>query len=451
MTPEVPAPGVAPAADAGRGHLLRNLLLFGRVLRGLGLDGSPARMLDLAVALGHLDLGRKRDVYHALRALVVRRREEIAAFDEAFEVFWRKPAAGMTTLDLRAMGERRRFRRPRFDPPPPRGDAAEEVADAPPATEAPPTLRATLGWSPAEVLRHKDFAAMTAGELAAVERLLAGFAWRLGERRTRRWAGGDGPRPDLRRSLRHALRHGGEVLAWERRRRRTRPRPLVVLADVSGSMERYTRLLLLFLYGLAEGLEQRVEAFVFGTRLTRVTRQLRGRDVEQALREVARAVPDWSGGTRIGDALRAFNFAWGRRVPGSGAVVLLISDGWDRGDPELLRREMARLQRNCHRLIWLNPLLGAPEYQPLARGMRTALPFVDDFLPVHNLASLEDLARRLAAVGEGRPARRQSPLLPPREEPPPAAAAVPPHPPAARRPLPGVWLPPEPDGEPPGR
>ena len=417
-------------------QLLHNLLLFGRVLRGLGLDGSPARMIDLVAALRLLDLGRKQDVYHAMRALVVRRREDIAAFDQAFEVFWRKPAEGFTTLDLRAMGERRRFRRPRFDPPAPPEPPGE--AEDRPAPEAPPTLRATLTYSPAEVLRHKDFAEMTGEELAEVERLLAGLAWRLGERRTRRWSGGRGPRLDLRRSLRRSLRHGGEILDWERRRRRAKPRPLVVLADVSGSMERYTRLLLLFLYALAEGLEQRVEAFVFGTRLTRVTRQLRGRDVELALREVSRAVPDWSGGTRIGEALHAFNFAWGRRVPGSGAVVLLISDGWDRGEPELLRGEMARLQRSCHRLAWLNPLLGAPEYEPLARGMRTALPFVDDFLPVHSLASLEELARRLEAIDEHRPPRRQAPALRLRDEAPaapaPAARAV------ERLPLPGVWL-----------
>jgi len=420
-------------------QLLHNLLLFGRVLRGLGLDGSPARMIDLVAALRLLDLGRKQDVYHAMRALVVRRREDITAFDQAFEVFWRKPAEGFTTLDLRAMGERRRFRRPRFDSPAP-PDAAPGGTAGRPAPEAPPTLRATLTYSPAEVLRHKDFAEMTGEELAEVERLLAGLAWRLGERRTRRWSGGRGPRLDLRRSLRRSLRHGGEILDWERRRRRAKPRPLVVLADVSGSMERYTRLLLLFLYALAEGLEQRVEAFVFGTRLTRVTRQLRGRDVELALREVSRAVPDWSGGTRIGEALHAFNFAWGRRVPGSGAVVLLISDGWDRGEPELLRGEMARLQRSCHRLVWLNPLLGAPEYEPLARGMRTALPFVDDFLPVHSLASLEELARRLEAIDEHRPPRRQAPALRLRDEAPaapaPAARAV------ERLPLPGIWLPP---------
>jgi uncharacterized protein with von Willebrand factor type A (vWA) domain len=174
-------------------------------------------------------------------------------------------------------------------------------------------------------------------------------------------------------------------------------------------MERYTRLLLRFLYALAGGLEQHVEAFVFSTRMTRITRQLRARDAERALRDVSRSVPDWSGGTRIGEALKTFNFVWGRRVLGRGAVVLLISDGWDRGDIELLHREMDRLQRSCHRLIWLNPLLGSPNYEPLTRGMQTALPFVDDFLPVHNLASLEDLAAHLARLDNRRAARRQRP------------------------------------------
>jgi uncharacterized protein with von Willebrand factor type A (vWA) domain len=390
------------------GHLLSNLVLFGRVLSGVGLDGSPGRLIDLAVALGAIDVGRKRDVYHVMRALVVRRREDIPAFDDAFQTFWRKPSEGFTTLDLRAMGEKRRFRRPQFEPTPLRAPGASSDAEARTSGE-PPVLRARLTYSAAEVLRHKDFAQMTGEELDEVQRLLQGFAWRLAGRRTRRFAAGDGARTDLRRTLRRSLRHGGEVLRWSRRRPRTKPRPLVVLADISGSMERYTRLLLLFLYALAEGLEQRVEAFVFGTRLTRVTRQLRGRDVDRALTEVARAVPDWSGGTRIGEALRSFNFDWSRRTARSGSVVLLISDGWDRGQPELLQSEMARLQRSCHRLVWLNPLLGEREYEPLARGMRTALPFVDDFLPVHDLASLEDLARRLSDLDAHRPFRRQVP------------------------------------------
>ena len=388
-----------PAAGA----LLPNLLRFGRVLRGLGLATSPGRMIDLLDALSHVGLGRRDDVRSAARCLFVQRREDLPLFDAAFDAFWRKPAVGTTTLDLRAMGERRRFRRPRFGPPPlARADAAP-AGEAPPAeSPEPPLLQTVLTWSPDEVLRHKDFAELTAGELAEVEAWMVRLTWRVRERRTRRLRPGGGPRPDLRRTLRKSLRHGGEVLGWARRERKTKARPLVVLADVSGSMERYTRLLLFFLYGLAEGLGSRVEAFAFGTRLTRITRALRGQALDRALAEVARLVPDWSGGTRIGEVLRAFNRGWGRRVLAHGPVVLLVSDGWDRGEPELLVREMARLQRSCHRLVWLNPLLGAPDYEPLARGMRSALPYVDDFLPVHSLASLQDLGGRLAAL----PARR---------------------------------------------
>ncbi len=208
--------------------------------------------------------------------------------------------------------------------------------------------------------------------------------------------------------MRRNLRYGGEIFDWAEREPKRKPRPLVIIADVSGSMERYTRLLLLFTYGLARALEQKVEAFVFSTRLTRITRQLRERNLERALREVSHAVPDWSGGTRIGEALRSFNFDWGRRVLGRGALTLVISDGWDCGDPQVLRDEIARLQRSSRRLIWLNPLLGSPDYEPLTRGIQTALPYIDDFLPVHNLASLEDLAEHLGNLSERRPPRRQT-------------------------------------------
>ncbi len=391
------------------GQLLANALAFGRVLRGLELEAGPDRMIDLVHALDGVSIGSRRDFQHAARALFVRRREEIPVFDRAFEAFWRKPAEGSTTLDLRAMGERRRFRRPAFAP-------AREAASEPPTPGStdrprdPPLVQVTLTHSEREVLRHKDFAELTAGEHERVRRLIRELRWRVAPRPSRRQGPGDGPRLDLRRTLRRSLRHGGEVLEWERRDRRTKPRPLVVLADISGSMEPYTRLLLLFLHALARGFDGRVEAFLFGTRLTRVTRELAGGDPDAALAAVARRVPDWSGGTRIGDAIREFNFRWGRRVLGGGAVVLLISDGWDRGEPERLATEMARLQRNAHRVVWLNPLLGSPDYEPLVRGIRAALPYVDDFLPVHSLASLEDLARRLDRLPRDRPVRRQQRL-----------------------------------------
>lgn len=391
------------------GHLLHNLILFGRLLRGLGLDVNPGRMMDLVHALDHIEIGRKPDFYYAVRSLLVHRHEDEPLFDQAFEMFWRKPEEGGITLNLGGLTARPRLRRPLVTPPPLRPPLStlpdEEQSQSPPAADQLPILQITVTYSDREVLRRKDFADMTGEELDAVKRLMAELVWRLGERRTRRRKPGRGQLLDLRRTVRQSLRYGGEVLEWARREPKYKPRPLVVVADISGSMERYTRLLLHFIYSLTAGLDQPVEAFVFSTRLTHITRQLHDREVEAALREVSRAVPDWSGGTRIGEALKAFNFDWGRRVLGRGAVVLLISDGWDRGDVDLLRREMARLQRTCHRLIWLNPLLGSPEYAPLTRGMQAAMPFVDDFLPVHNLASLEDLARRLADLDERRGAR----------------------------------------------
>lgn len=391
------------------GHLLHNLILFGRVLRGLGLDVNPGRMLDLVQALDTIQIGRKEDFYYTLRSLLVHRHEDFPLFDEAFELFWRKPAEGWVTFELNTLMGRRRSTRPRFTPPPLRQPDAAQAgnnADRPPATEQSPVIQVTLTYSAREVLRHKDFGELSGEELEAIQQLMRDLVWELGQRRTRRRQPGRGRLLDLRRILRRNLRHGGEAFEWATLEPKFKPRPLVIIADISGSMERYTRLLLHFVYALAEGLDQHVEAFVFSTRLTRITRQLRDRDADRALRAVAHAVPDWSGGTRIGAALKTFNFDWGRRVLGRGAVVLLISDGWDRGDIELLRAEMARLQRSCYRLIWLNPLLGSPQYEPLTRGMQAALPYIDDFLPVHNLASLEDLADHLARLDERRYARR---------------------------------------------
>ncbi len=389
------------------GQLLANVLAFGRVLRGLGLDAGPDRMLDLVAALDHVPVGSRTDFRNAARALCVRRRDEISRFDEAFEVFWRKPAEGSTALDLRSLGERRKLRRPAFTSAPPPGALPAPEGDDARGEEPPPLLHLTLTWSAQELLRHKDFGELTGDELEKVQRAIRDLACRLAGRRTRRLRPGDGNTVDLRRTLRRSLPRGGEILDWSRRGPRTRPRPIVVLADISGSMERYTRLLLLFLYSLTRGLGRRVEGFLFGTRLTRVTRELEDRDPAEALDRIAKTVADWSGGTRIGETLREFNLRWARRVLGQGAVVLFISDGWDRGDPDTLRTEMARLQRSAYRLIWLNPLLGAPDYEPLARGMRAALPFVDDFLPVHSLASLEALGRRLEELPADRPARRQ--------------------------------------------
>src|SRR5262249_33020448 len=267
-------------------------------------------------------------------------------------------------------------------------------------------------YSQEEILRRKDFEHFTWDELQEARALMERTRWRLGERQTRRRRPARrGPDFDLRRTFRRSLRTGGEPVILARRMRRWKPRPLVILCDISGSMSVYSRLLLHFVHTVANGL-QNVETFVFGTRLTRITRQLARRDVDEALRDVSRVVEDWSGGTRIGESLRAFNYRWARRVLGQGAVVLVISDGWDRGDVRILADEMARLRRNCHRLIWLNPLLGQEDYRPVTAGMRTALPYVDDFLPAHNLDSLFVLGRALEAVDDQRHPSR-SPRPPP--------------------------------------
>jgi uncharacterized protein with von Willebrand factor type A (vWA) domain len=254
-------------------------------------------------------------------------------------------------------------------------------------------------WSARDALRRKNFAEYTPQEIAEARQAMAALGWHIRERRTRRWVSGQGAALDLRRALRRSLRSGGELVEMPRRVRATRPRPIIVLCDVSGSMERYTRMLLHFVHAIARD-RQHVEAFLFATRLTRITRHVRTDRVDAAVAAIARAVEDWAGGTRIGDALREFNLRWARRVLGRGPVVLVISDGWDRGEPARLSAEMARLQRSCHRLVWLNPLLGDAGYEPLTRGIQAALPYVDDFLPAHNLASLEALAEHLSRVGK---------------------------------------------------
>lgn len=411
-SPHPPAPSPLPTLGEGKGSgaLFHNLLLFGRLLRGLGLEVDSGRMIDLVQALEAINLGNKADFYYTLRGLQVRRREDLRLFDWAFELFWQRPGEVRVGGQVRTQGTVRRPRPVIVPPPlrPPQPTPAPQRGGEGRQLDEPPILQATLTYSEREALRRKDFAELSAEELAAIKRLLAGLAWQVGQRRSRRFRAGEGAAFDMRRTLRHNLAYGGEVLQWSHRQPRYKPRPLVILADISGSMERYTRLLLHFAYSLNKGFDAGCETFVFSTRLTRITRQLRERNVDQALRQVAQSVPDWSGGTRIGEALKAFNYGWARRVLGRGAVVLLISDGWDCGEADLLRREMARLQRACYRLIWLNPLLGGKDYEPLTRGMQTALPYIDDFLPVHNLASLDDLAARLRRIDENRPVRRQT-------------------------------------------
>lgn len=368
---------------------LSNLLLFGRVLRRAGLEVHHGRMLDAVRALEWVGVGSRTDVRGTLRALLVHRQEDLARFDAAFDLFFRARSTPSGGLPLFSLGERPRVVVKAI------GGAPASVEFEAVASDTGHGANLAVGaYSPVEVSRTKDFAEFTPAELEQARVLLARLPWQLGIRRTRRWERASGGAIDLRPVLRRNLMRGGELLDLPRRRRRDAPRPIVFLGDVSGSMERYSRMLLQFVLGLAEG-ARHVETFLFATRLTRVTRRVRTRGGEGALARLIVDVQDWGGGTRIGESLRAFNTQWARRVMRNGPVVLIVSDGWDRGDPELLGRELARVRRHCRRLIWLNPLLGAANYEPLTRGMQAALRHVDDFLPAHNLASLEDLAAHL--------------------------------------------------------
>ncbi len=391
----------AAAAAAARGHLLRNIVLFGRLLRVGSLDVTPTQLRDWVAALELVDLARKRDVKAAARAVLVSRRRDLPWFDKAFELFWQaRDPRELEQLELGLMIQRRTERTKRA--------AIQKLAlndnegdDGSKETDR--TARTAL-YSAREALRRKDFAQLEGDELDEIKQLMATMHWELETRRTRRLKpSSGGHRLDLRRTLRRNLAHGGELIDLVGRDRKHRRRPLVLLCDISGSMEPYSRLLLHFIYAVshprsADPGVSRVEAFAFGTRLTRLTQELAERDVDRALQAAAQRIEDWGGGTRTGDALREFNFNWSRRLLGQGAAVLIISDGWDRGDINLLGQEMERLHRSCHRLIWLNPLLGSPDYQPLTRGIVAALPHVDDFLPVHNLASLEQLGDLLASL-----------------------------------------------------
>lgn len=374
--------------------LLPRLGAFARLLRDAGLEAGPRRLTDATRALGLVDLKHRDDFHNALRSVFVSRKEDIPTFEAAFEIFWTPPdprmSAGMVPGRAR--------------PLPMRPEKAKAWADFLGISASPMSRdqeikefpASSSGYSAEELLRHKDFESMTWAETEQVRRLLEEAPWRVSERRTRRLRPSRGGRIDLRRSARHAIRSSGELMTLFRRRPRVRRRPLVLICDVSGSMERYSRLLMIFAHAVAR--REDLETFVFSTRLTRITRLLRHRDVDRALESVSKGVHDFSGGTRIGDALSDFNRHWARRVLGHGSVVIIVSDGWDRGDPTRLAAELIHLRRSAHRLIWLNPLLGSAGYQPLTRGMAAALPYCDDFLAAHNVEALEDLGRLLASL-----------------------------------------------------
>ena len=403
-------------------QLGRNVVVFGRVLRGIGLAAPPDRIILLAQALEAVGLNSKLDVKAAARSIFARNAEQAHKFDAAFEAFWR--AHGSLGDEPAAEQRDDTFREEPGRP----GESTAAGREATGRIETTVTLAAaatsndaldgqrraladgdrTQTYSFAEGLYQKDFTQLTPSEMALARELTQRQAWDLGRRISRRLrTGRGGDRFDARRTLRSSLRRGGEVLTLATRKQKATQRDLVLLCDVSGSMDRYSRLLLQFVHTVRHAMG-RVEAFVFGTRLTRITRQIRHRNVADAIDEISRTVVDWAGGTRIGECLRTFNRVWARRVLGRGAIVLIVSDGWDRGDVALLSREMQRLQRSAYRLIWLNPLLGAANFRPQTVGMQAALPFIDDFLPAHNLRSLVQLAGLLRCVEHHRPARAQT-------------------------------------------
>ena len=392
--------------------LFEKAVLFARTLRQAGIPVAPGQTADFARALRWIDLSRRHHLLYAARATLVSRREDLVLFERLFDRFWggdrgRPVTARRAPLAPRT-SEPREPRRPALA-----SLLAEAARRQDPEVE--PVDRAGTA-SALEVLMHKDFAKMGPTELEAVRRLIASLELSIAERVTRRRVPSvHGDRFDPRRLLRHAARHAGVVARLPRERPKVKPRPLVVITDVSGSMERYSRIALLFFHALTRRLAE-TETFVFGTRLTRITEQIRLRDPEHALDAVAGEVFDWAAGTRIGPSLASFNRRWGKRMLRRGAVVLVLSDGCEHGETATLRRELRAIRDRCHRLIWLNPRLGQPDYQPLAAGITEAVPLVDDFLPVHNLSSLGELAERLSSIPRRRPARRSirpQPTTPP--------------------------------------
>jgi hypothetical protein len=371
---------------------------FGELLRDAGLRTGPDRTIDGLAALGCIDLADLDQMRDALRAVYVSRREEVAIFDAAFDLYWSRPESA-----IRAGAIPQRSRPLPLDPEKARSWLARlglPESEVPREQSTTPRVASSSGYSADELLRERDFGDLTWEETQQVRRLLRQAPWRVAERRTRRWQPGRRGPVEMRRTLRRAARTGGDAVALARARKRIRRRPLVIICDVSGSMERYSRALLVFAHAI--GRRERVDTFVFSTRLSRITHLLRRRDIDEALADTAEQVHDIGGGTRIGESLRSFNRRYARRVLGHGAVVLLISDGWDRGEVSTLEKEISRLARSCHRLIWLNPLLGSAGYEPLTRGMAAALPYCDDFLAAHNLQALDELGRLLASLGSRR-------------------------------------------------
>jgi len=386
------------------GKLADNIMYFARALRIAGLPIGPGKVIDALRAVETAGVTRRDDFYWALHAVFVNRRDQREMFDQAFHIFWRNPEIlnKLMSLMLPVMGgggeaefdkQSQRLRDALF----PGRDNGEDEREA---DQNDLIIDSSGSSSAREVLQAMDFESMSSEELAEARRVVAQMRLPIMAVPTRRFvADNRGRRVDMRKTLRAGLRSGGDIIPLKHRSRARRHPPLVILCDISGSMSRYSRMLLHFVHAITND-RDRVHTFLFGTRLTNVTRHLRHKDVDVAVDQVTEAVEDWSGGTRIGVTLKEFNATWSRRVLGQGAVVLFISDGLDRDAGEGLEAEMERLHKSCRRLIWLNPLLRFEGFEPKSKGIRAILPHVDEFRTVHNLNSLRDVA---AALGKQAP------------------------------------------------
>ncbi len=386
--------------NAPSGRLAENVTTFVRALRAAGLPVGTGAALTAVAAVRAGSLERRDDVRAALSAVLVARREEIVVFEQVFDLFWRRrgfldEAAG---APAGPRGE--------AEPAKPRPGAARVASvmftaePAPDVSEPSIERDARQAVSDLESLRTRDFAQMSAFELAEADAAIARLTLPGDRRVTRRLAPDPSGRVlDPRASFRRSLRAGGGGIALARRAPTAKPPPVVAICDVSGSMSDYTRVFLHFLHALSG--RRRVNSFLFGTRLTDVTRALRAKDIDEALADCSAAVPDWSGGTRIAQSLHSFNKHWARRVLGQGAILLLFTDGLERGDPADLAAEMGRVKRFSRRVIWVNPLLRFGGFEAKALGIRTMLPFVDEFRPIHNLAAIADLCAALSRPGRG--------------------------------------------------
>ncbi len=392
-----------PGSVAVPGKLARNIMHFGRVLRAAGLAVGPGSILDAIGAVEAASFSDRADFHATLRAVFVKKREDMAVFDEAFRIFWRKRGFLEKLMALTfPVAEPRGEEKPKPDAGATRVAEAMQAQRAPEAA-APVELDASFTYSQTEVLQRKDFAQMSAEEIATAKAAIARLRLADDAIGTRRYKiDSCGRRIDLRTSIRRSLRTGGVVVDLTRRSRRMRLSPVVALCDISGSMSDYTRIFLHFLHAISVS-RPHVDVFLFGTRLSNVTRALRNKDVDEALASCSDAVEDWSGGTRIAASLHLFNRQWSRRVLSRGAIVILFTDGLEREETLDHAAEMDRLARSCRKLVWVNPLLRFEAFVPKASGIRAMLPHVDEFRPIHNLRSMRELCEHL-----GRPDQKGS-------------------------------------------